>query len=83
MGMKCRRCGKPIKSVKGRPSGYCEVCLSIVRMEKRKKAEEARKAKLGTTNIDSKMSREENGEPDFDKEKNILDKELRELGLKK
>ena len=81
--LRCKRCGCKIRLGKRRPPRYCTVCLQIVNTEKRKKSAEARKAKLGTTNLDSEMSRKEDGEPDFDKEKNILKKELRELGLKK
>lgn len=81
--LRCKRCGCEIGLSKGQPPRYCKTCLQIVNTEKRKKSAEARKAKLGTTNLDSEMSRKESGEPDFDKEENILKKELRELGLKK
>lgn len=41
------------------------------------------KDKLGTTDIDSKMQKKKGGKPDFEKEKQILKRELKLLGLRK
>ena len=38
---------------------------------------------LGTTDIDSKMSRKKDNTPDFKEELRILRRELKKLGLKK
>jgi len=76
--MNCKRCGKYIGKYlgHGRPRVYCEVCLPRNNRLREKET-------LGTTDIESKMSRKKSGEPDFKKEANVVRKELRKLGLKK
>ena len=78
MGMNCKRCGCYIGeySKRGRPRQYCESCLPV---DDRPRLKED----VGTTDISSKMSRDKNGKPDFKKEKNVVKKELRKLGLHK
>ena len=76
--MNCKRCGCYIReySGHGRPKQYCEKCLP---RNNRLRFKE----NVGTTDIDSKMSRYKDCKPDFKKEKNIIRKELKELGLRK
>lgn len=76
--MKCKRCGCYIGeySGHGRPRQYCESCLPL---DDRPRLT----GTLGTTDISSKLSRDKSGEPDFKKEKGVIRKELRQLGLRK
>ena len=76
--MNCKRCGCYIGeySGKGRPKQYCEGCLPIDDRPRLHKT-------LGTTDINSKMSRDKDDEPDFKKEISVIRKELRKLGLRK
>ena len=76
--MKCKRCGCYIGeySGHGRPRQYCESCLPVDDRPRLKKD-------TGTTDISSKMSRDKDGKPDFKKERNIVKKELKKLGLHK
>jgi len=76
--MNCKRCGCYIGeySGRGRPKQYCDSCLPIDDRPRLQKT-------LGTTDIDSKMSRDKNEQPDFKKEANVVKKELRKLGLRK
>jgi hypothetical protein len=77
--MNCKRCGKYIGeySGHGRPRCYCELCIP------KNNEERLKNHLLGTTDIEAKMSRKKDGEPDFKKEQNAIRKELRELGLRK
>lgn len=77
--MNCKRCGCYIGeySGHGRPQRYCESCLienNKIRLEK---------WMLGTTDIDSKMSRDKDNKPDFKKEASVVKKEIRKLRLRK
>ena len=77
MEMNCKRCGCYIGeySGRGRPKQYCESCLP---MDSRPRLAKT----LGTTDIDSKMSRYKDEQPNFKKEANTVKKELRKLGLR-
>jgi len=75
--MDCKRCGKYIGeySGRGRPKQYCNSCLPV---DSRPRLHDKI---LGTTDIDSKMSRDKNNTPNFKKEASVIKKELRKLGL--
>ena len=76
--MRCKRCNAYIGeySKRGRPKQYCESCLPV--------DDRPRLAKtLGTTDISQKASRDRSGKIDFKKEKNIVRRELKKLGLKR
>ena len=77
--MNCKRCGCYIGeySGHGRPKQYCDSCLPVDNRPR------SHTKTLGTTDIDSKMSRNKDEKPDFEKEANIVKKELRKLGLRK
>jgi len=76
--MRCKRCNVYIGeySKRGRPRQYCKNCLPVDNRP-------CLTGTLGTTDIEAKISRKKNGEPDFKKEANVVKKELRKLGLKK
>jgi len=77
--MNCKRCGRYIGeySGHGRPKQYCENCLPLDSRPR------LITNKLGTTDIEEKMSRDKNNLPDFKKEASIIRKEIRKLGLRK
>ena len=79
MEMNCKRCGKYIGEYlgRGRPKQYCNSCLPV---DSRPRSHDKT---LGTTDIDSKMSRDKNNTPNFKKEASVVKKELKKLGLRK
>ena len=89
MEMNCKKCGRYIgepTGKKGRPPKYCKDCAytnHLQNMADLAVSRRAYKKEIGTIDMGSKMSRKENGEPDFDKEANIIKRELRKLRLQK
>lgn len=87
----CEICGKRINyGGKGRPPKYCKECFRSYRegyfryywQKNKDRYRDRVKARLGTSDFEPHIIRKQDGTPDWEKEYNEIQEEIKRIGLR-